>query len=1268
MDTAPVPNIVPIPGMAPGEAVAAGSGASGGDDGDASKGDDKENAGTGKDGKDAEGDNRDAPDPAKNPTCGTESHPVDVVTGRVFTHPITDLELPGPLPFTFARSYSSKASREDQGLGLGWAHSLGWFVQVFRDRVRVWNELGVSVSFAIPEVGHTVLGDWGWVVRREADGFAVDANDDVWRFFTTTFDEGVTYKLSAIQDRNKNRIALTYDKGQLALVTDSAGRTIKVTPTKEGRIASIQVKNAENQGRWIAFARYEYDDKGRLVRVTDADDYSWTYEYDEFDRLVRDTDRCGLSFCFKYDNKDRGIEAWGEYAGKKDPSLADDVPKFLYDGHTRAKGIYHRKLDYHPEGYTEVTDTTETRRYFGNRKGTLDKAVTGGAVTTSKYDDRGFEIEKTDPMRGTWRWMRDERGRVLEAVDPLGRTTRFERDPYGSPVEVVDPAGGVTRAWRDQHGNVEAIQGATGSVWRFERDTSGRTTSVVDPAGSTVRYAHDAHGSLAQIVQPNGGAWHITSDFLGRRMSFKDPAGAETRYVYSDRGDLIATYHPDGGVTRYAYDGERHLTQVTTPKGHTAQFTWGGFHHLCSSRDANGHVVRLQYSREGELVAVLNQREESHRIHRDSAGGRVGETTFDGRELRYRNDATGRLIRAENAAGEITTLVYDLAGQLVERQLPDGSTQQFEYDPLGALVSAKNADGECRFVRDAAGRIVRELQRLGDDEHWVEVSFGPDGLRSGRRTSLGHSERIERDAMGARLQTWLDGDRRVEHASDVLAREVRRQLPGGGTIESAFDPMGRLSRRLGRSPGPARAVGAGEPEWMGRRDDGITTASSYSYDLDGELVGVEDRGRGSTRYEYDPVGHLLAVVPEVAKAEVFRFDPTGNPYEAEGDATGRVYGAGNRVLRRGTTEYEWDAAGRLAAKREHTAEGVRRWTYAWNGAGLLASVDRPDGRRVEFVYDALGRRLEKSVSRREGLGRLSESRTRFVWDRDTLVHEIRRGHADAPGAVRARTYWFEDDPFVPAAHRDATEGETREWVHYVNEPSGMPSRLLDGHGSVVCELHRTALGGLRPEDGATEGTALRMRGQYEDEETGLSYNRWRYYDAELGRFVSADPIGLAGGPNYFAAPRNTIRYIDPYGLAGFTPKVLGPGDIINRGMKTGADGKFQDSPLAGAPNANQKGARACGSSPSGIADVSVTGADAMVGPTSTPPVDGHFQGLSSNLSGSTRPGQTKGSVDVGQLPAGLQAVQDGSDHVAIVPAKEMTMGQFQTLLNQVPWK
>src|SRR5580704_7502711 len=156
--TAPVPNIPAIPGMNPGM-FAAGGGAdgSGGDDSAGDAGKEKSGAGTENSSKDADGDSNEAPDPAKYPTCGTKSHPVDVVTGRAFTLPIEDVALSGPLPFSFQRTYSTTAAKQDMGLGLGWAHSLGWRVEVRRRSVVVWNDQGKSVEFSQIPVGASTV-------------------------------------------------------------------------------------------------------------------------------------------------------------------------------------------------------------------------------------------------------------------------------------------------------------------------------------------------------------------------------------------------------------------------------------------------------------------------------------------------------------------------------------------------------------------------------------------------------------------------------------------------------------------------------------------------------------------------------------------------------------------------------------------------------------------------------------------------------------------------------------------------------------------------------------------------------------------------------------------------------------------------------------------------------------------------------------------------------------------------------------------------------
>ncbi len=118
---------------------------------------------------------------------------------------------------------------------------------------------------------------------------------------------------------------------------------------------------------------------------------------------------------------------------------------------------------------------------------------------------------------------------------------------------------------------------------------------------------------------------------------------------------------------------------------------------------------------------------------------------------------------------------------------------------------------------------------------------------------------------------------------------------------------------------------------------------------------------------------------------------------------------------------------------------------------------------------------------------------------------------------------------VPAKTRHAT-------LFYQNDHLGTPQELLDDAGKVVWLGRHRAWGGEKtvwretPEPNEV-GNAIRFQGQYHDEETGLHYNRYRYYDPGSGRFVSKDPIGLAGGLNVYQYAPNPIEWIDPLGLA-----------------------------------------------------------------------------------------------------------------------------------------
>ncbi len=153
----------------------------------------------------------------------------------------------------------------------------------------------------------------------------------------------------------------------------------------------------------------------------------------------------------------------------------------------------------------------------------------------------------------------------------------------------------------------------------------------------------------------------------------------------------------------------------------------------------------------------------------------------------------------------------------------------------------------------------------------------------------------------------------------------------------------------------------------------------------------------------------------------------------------------------------------------------------------------------------------------------------------------------------ASVYLYEPGTFVPLARLDetleqaaylatGTDGRFVEYpartrhatYFYQNDHLGTPQELVGESGKVVWLGRYRAWGALRGAklgDGAAEtGNLIRAQGQYHDEELGLHYNRHRYYDPHSGRYISKDPIGLAGGLNEYNYCKNPTGWVDPLGL------------------------------------------------------------------------------------------------------------------------------------------
>jgi RHS repeat-associated protein len=229
----------------------------------------------------------------------------------------------------------------------------------------------------------------------------------------------------------------------------------------------------------------------------------------------------------------------------------------------------------------------------------------------------------------------------------------------------------------------------------------------------------------------------------------------------------------------------------------------------------------------------------------------------------------------------------------------------------------------------------------------------------------------------------------------------------------------------------------------------------------------------------------------------------------------RKYGRGGRLERANGNEYRYDGHGNLVEKV--LSDGAS-WKYLWTPSGRLAEVVRPDGKRVTFAYDALGRRVRKEFD-----GTVTE----FVWDGDDLVHE----RVSKAGDVQPLVTWlFEPGSFAPVA-----KFEGRKRFSVVTDHLGTPSMLMNEAGKLAWKAQLDIYGVLKEQRAGVEEREAtrnpwRYPGQYEDRETGLYYNRFRYYDAESGRYMREDPIGLAGGLALFTYVGNPALWFDPFGL------------------------------------------------------------------------------------------------------------------------------------------
>jgi RHS repeat-associated protein len=688
-------------------------------------------------------------------------------------------------------------------------------------------------------------------------------------------------------------------------------------------------------------------------------------------------------------------------------------------------------------------------------------------------------LSETDEIGRVTKYSYDRHCNCIGVTHPDGTTRRFEYAGDSLPQKLIDETGAEFTHEHDDSGNIIATIDALGNRRECRYNQAGDLAQAIDPLGGVTKFEWNGRGQLIELTTPLGAATRYSYDERGRLTSVNDPLGNATRYAYDSLDRLMQVERPDGTKHRYEYDPEGNLTNFRDANGAETRFRYVDYNKLGGRVDALGYTQRFVYNTEADLVEVRNERDETYRFTYDALSRVTREIGFDGLRWEYDYDPAGQLSARVDPAGRIMRFIRDRQRRVIERLRPDGSAISFGYDSAGRLTKATSPDSKIEFKYNALGQVIWESQNRQVVEH-------------------------KYDALGRRIERHSPSGRMVEFAYDADSRLSRLQTPNGA-MEFEYDKAGRVAKR--RTPGELEE--SFEYDRCGRTIEQLLRKPGqkpfrrgYRYDPEGNLIELNDSEKGVSRFTYDPVERLREVLQPEKGPEQFVYDSTGNLFRRGGREF--HYERPDRLTKADGATLIYDEVGNLIEKRR----GGSVIRYSYDPDNQLVAVETKEGWRIEFTYDAFGRRTAKKAK---------DSETGFLWDGDVLLAEERGG--------KSNQYIFEPESNVPLCRFDE-----RGFDAYHNDHLGTPRELTDERGQVVWAADYDVYGRINGLQAVKSENLIRFQGQYEDCETGLFYNWFRYYDPELGRFISQDPLGLLGGLNLYEYAHNPINWVDPPGL------------------------------------------------------------------------------------------------------------------------------------------
>jgi RHS repeat-associated protein len=904
-------------------------------------------------------------------------------------------------------------------------------------------------------------------------------------------------------DENGNVTSYGYDThGNLTSVEDALGDLTMMTYTATGQVATSVDSNNHTTS-------FQYDSQDRLTTVQFPDSTTNLYTYDSQGDVTKFTDGRGNSATMSYD-------ALNRQTGTTDALGA--VTSYIYDSGGNLTAV---------QAPTPGGQTARTTSY--------------------SYDSMGRVTTLTDALGSHTVYAYDADGNVTSVKDPLGRITTFVFDALDRQTVVVDPMGGRTTTTYDADSEATQTVDPLGRIATVGYNTRGWVAPVTDPLGHVTTYGYTHRGQTASITLPGasgGSSVSYAYNAADEAVSETDANNNTTSFTYDSGGNTIAVKDANSDTTSYSYDSMNRLTTVTDALGHTTVFGYDGDGNQTTVKDGLGHTTTTLYDALNRPTTITTAVAGTTTIAYDVAGREIGLTDAVGNQTQWAYDGNDRLTTVTLPNAHTVTYVYDADGELTDTTDADGRRTTYAYNSDGDLTgetwlySSGGAINVITYSYDADNELTRAFDSYATltftyDSGGNQLTAATSGPGSGQpsvtltstfnaqneRTNLSDnlssagSTTFAYDA-GQRLTTITTSyggtaGPQVVYSYDAANRmtSIVRTVAGAGTqVISSFnyDAANRQTTVIHEAFTPSSGGGT------------LTGLATFVYSYDNaSRVTTQVNAEGTYTYTYDNANELTSVRKNGTQVESYSYDLNGNR-----NSTGYTTTTGSEQTASPGYTYTYDNGGNLISDTKTTTHVVT--TYSYDYRNRLTEVITGGTIVATYTYNALNQRIG-----------IDDNGTQ-TWTVHDGSSPDAHPYADFNGSGTLTQRYLWGGGVVNGAVMDqllarTSLGGSTAW--YLPDKLGSVRDIADNSGNVLDQIVYDSFGNVLSESGPSSGDRLKFAGMEDDSVVGQYYDRARYYECAVGRFLTQDPAGFgAGDPDLYRYVGNdTPDCVDPTG-------------------------------------------------------------------------------------------------------------------------------------------